>query len=239
MSDQTSTHNILISKAFEKWADKTWFQVIAVIVIIYILSAPLIGPIIYNQINEKNTSEAVVQTLNERDVKTKENHRVQFERSKQMYAVSKSILKNYLDPTNSDYIFLIEFHNGLENVMSGIQFCRFDVTLEIIRDNIQYINQEKFRDDIVVRYDIFLNPEFEHSTKVFYYDIDSLGKVDKYLEQQLRYLNAKSCAIVNLSDKKDIIIGTLLFISTTNKKINITEVYKCQRELEKIIKNNI
>ena len=78
-------------------------------------------------------------------------------------------MKDYLDVTSSDYIFLFEYHNGMENVMTGIQFCHFDMTLEVLRDGLQYISNDKFRNEFVARYDILLDHEFESSVKAFYY----------------------------------------------------------------------
>ena len=63
MSDNSNTRDTIISKAFESWSDKTWFQVLAVILIVYLMIAPVVGPIIYNDINKQNTSAAVVESL--------------------------------------------------------------------------------------------------------------------------------------------------------------------------------
>ena len=117
MAETSNTRDTIISKAFENWADKTWFQVLSVILIIYLMLTPIVGPIIYNTINKQNTSEAVVESLKERDRLAKEEHRLDFEKAKQTYGAVKGVMKDYLDKTSSDYIFLVEYHNGMENVM--------------------------------------------------------------------------------------------------------------------------
>ena len=225
----------IILTAFEKWADKKWFQVLIGIVIIYFLAAPIAGPIIYQYINSQNTSEAVVESLKERDKLAKEEHRLDFEKAKQTYGVVKGIMKDYLDKTSSDYIFLVEYHNGMENVMSGIQFCHFDMTLEVFRDGLQYIPSDKYRNEFVARYDILLNEEFENSTKAFYYTTEDLKHVDRYLLQAIGYIECKSCVLINIINESGIVTGTLLFTSL-DENINIPEVYKCQREVEKAFK---
>lgn len=233
------TKYTIISKAFDKWADKKWFQIIAIIVIIYLLLIPIVGPIVYNEINKINTAETIEQTLDSREEKQKENHRLRFEQSKTIYANAKTLLNNYLQYTNANYIFFIEYHNGLENIMNGVQFCRFDITLESIEDGYKTISREKFKDDIVARYDILLSHEFSNSSRVFVYDIDSLSHVDKYLSQQLLYINTTECALINVTDNNDMIIGTLLFVNSNNEKLNTAEIYKCMLELKKIIKINL
>lgn len=235
MSDNSNTRDTIISKAFESWADKTWFQVLAVILIVYLMIAPIVGPIIYNDINKQNTSAAVVESLEERDRLAKEEHRLDFEKAKQTYGAVKGVMKDYLDKTSSDYIFLVEYHNGMENVMSGIQFCHFDMTLEVFRDGLQYIPSDKYRNEFVARYDILLNEEFESSTKAFYYTIEDLKQVDRYLLQGINYIECKSCVLINITNEKGLIIGTLLFASL-DENISITEVYNCQREVEKAFK---
>ena len=225
----------IILTAFEKWADKKWFQVLIGIVIIYLLAAPIAGPIIYQYINRQNTSEAVVESLKERDRLAKEEHRLDFEKAKQTYGVVKGIMKDYLEKTSSDYIFLVEYHNGMENVMSGIQFCHFDMTLEVFRDGLQYIPSDKYRNEFVARYDMLLNEEFESSSKAFYYTTEDLKHVDRYLLQAIGYIECKSCVLINIANESGIVTGTLLFASL-DENINITEVYKCQREVEKAFK---
>ena len=225
----------IILTAFEKWADKKWFQVLIGIVIIYLLAAPIAGPIIYQYINRQNTSEAVVESLKERDRLAKEEHRLDFEKAKQTYGVVKGIMKDYLNKTSSDYIFLVEYHNGMENVMSGIQFCHFDMTLEVFRDGLQYIPSDKYRNEFVARYDILLNEEFESSSKAFYYTTEDLKHVDRYLLQAIGYIECKSCVLINIANESGIVTGTLLFASL-DENINIPEVYKCQREVEKAFK---
>ena len=230
-----STRDKIISSAFEKWADKKWFQVLMVVVVVYLLAAPIVGPMIYQHINKTNTSEAVVESLKERDRLAKEAHRLDFEKAKQTYSIVKGIMKDYLDKTSSDYIFLVEYHNGMENVMSGIQFCHFDMTLEVFRDGLHYIPSDKYRNEFVARYDILLNEEFESSSKAFYYTTEDLKQVDRYLLQGINYIECKSCVLINIINESDIVIGTLLFTSL-DENINIPEVYKCQREIEKAFK---
>ena len=228
------TKNIILA-AFEKWYDKKWFQVLIVAVIVYLFAAPIAGPLIYQYINKTNTSEAVVESLDERDKQMKETHKIEFELAKQTYASVKSIMNEYLDATSAEYIFLCEYHNGMENVMSGIQFCHFDMTVEVLRDGLPYIPNDKFRNEYVARYDILLDPDFETSSKAFYFKTEDLKRVDRYLLHCMNYRECKSCVLINISNESDIIIGTMLFASH-DEYINLMEVYKCQRDVEHIFK---
>lgn len=225
----------IISKAFENWADKLWFQAICAFIIMYIMITPVAAPFIYNYINKQNTTTAVIDGLNTKKVQDEENHRLEFEKSKQMYATAKTILKQHLETSNADYIFLIEYHNGVDNAITGIQFCRFDITLEVLKEDKRYINHDKFRDDIVARYDLLLNEDFQNSTKVHRYTVDELWDVDRYLEKHILSIEGKEIAVSNLSTYKNGIWGTLLFV-TTDKPLNIADIYKCHNEIDKIFK---
>lgn len=142
-------------------------------------------------------------------------------------------MSEYLPLTKAEYIFLIEFHNGSENVMTGIQFCRFDMTLEVVSDGIEYVAIEKFRDDIVARYDILLSEELSKN-KVLYYSQEQFMSVDRYLAQQMEYVHAKSYAITNLKNKDNKIFGAILCISSDEQDIDLLAVKTLGIELEDI-----
>ena len=88
------TKEAIISKAFDKWAEKKWFQVIVAILIVYLMAAPIAGPIIYNQINKQQTTESVIEGIEQQKRDEAERHRIEFERSKQAYSAAKNILKS-------------------------------------------------------------------------------------------------------------------------------------------------
>lgn len=238
MSDVKESLVDIWKSALEKWGDKKWFQIFSVLFFVYIIITPVIGPVVYNHISKTNTSEVITTTLDDRESFEKEKHKNDFERAKQYYASAKQTLKHYIAPTKCEYIFYIEYHNGVENVMSGIQFCRFDVTLEVTAEHKQFIQLDKFKDDIVARYDILLSDEFNNTTDIFVYNMNELRKIDRYLYQQISLMDAKSVAFINIQNEEGAICGTLLFVST-EQDIDKAQVYKCRREIENIFKNNI
>ena len=229
------TKEAIISKAFDKWAEKKWFQVIVAILIIYLMAAPIAGPIVYNQINKQQTTESVIEGIEQQKQAEAERHRIDFEKAKQAYSTAKNVLKSSLETTSSDYIFLIEYHNGVDNVVTGIQFCRFDMTLEVYREDLRYIDYSKFNDDIVARYDLLLREDFQRCDKAFYYKVEELWDIDRYLEKHILSIDGKAITAINLADTDDVIWGTLLFVSL-DEKISIEGVYKCRREIETIFR---
>lgn len=223
------TENIIM-QAFNKWADKWWFQMLMVIVVLYVLTSPITTVLVNNIFQKENLTN----TLDERDVNKNVDHQLSFERSIQYYALAKKTMNSYLDPIGCNYIFLIEYHNGNENVMTGIQFCRFDITLDVGVGDLSYVSLEKWRDDIVARYDILLSEEL-NKNKMLYYTKKDFRRVDKYLAMQLEAIDAESFAIVNLKNSKGQVFGSLLCVSE-KEHINLIEMHECADELEAILK---
>lgn len=219
-----------ISSIVNKFGDKLWFQII---IGFWLVIGPILfvaNPFISNYLNKQTTEETARERI--------ESHRTAFENSKQAYAVVKKTMNDYLPKIGCDYIFLIEYHNGNENVMTGIQFCRFDMTIQASSKDLSYIPVDKFKDDIVARYDILLSDELGEN-KLLYYTADDFERVDRYLAYQLTAINAREYAVINLLDKNGKVFGSLLCISDVQnpRGINQTQVLMCAREIETTFNN--
>ena len=226
-----------LTSVLTKWGDKMWFKVLFIFAIIQILIGPIVTPIITNYVQKEQMSATLTTTLDTREQDVSNQHKVNFEYSRQAYALAKRTMTEYLSQTGAEYIFLIEFHNGSENVMTGIQFCRFDMTLEVAAENVHYVPVEKFKDDIIARYDILLSEELGKN-RVLYFNENDFEKVDKYLAYQMQYVNAKSYAIVSLKDKNNKIFGALLCVSSDTNALNLLKVRELGIELEDIFVPN-
>lgn len=237
MKSVEATTNIITS-AFNKWADKKWFQALVIIVVLYLMAAPVISPLIGNMFQKDTMSETINTTLDKRDKDSRESHKINFESSRQAYALAKHKMQDYVPIIKAEYIFLIEYHNGSENVMTGIQFCRFDMTIEVSSNTAEYVPVEKFRDDIVARYDILLSEELGKN-KLLYYTRDEFEKVDKYLTYQLSTIDAQSFAVLNLKDRDGKVFGSILCVSTNAEDMNLLAVRELTAELEDIFNKNI
>ena len=230
--------NDFLTTMLNKWGDKWWFKASLIAIIIYFISAPIITTIITNSYQSQNISQSITNTLDDRDADATRRHRANFEASRQAYALAKHTMEEYVPLTKSEYIFLLEFHNGTENVMTGIQFCRFDMTLEVAAENMQYVPIEKFKDDIVARYDILLSDKMA-SNKVQYYTQAEFEKVDRYLAYQMTYVDAKSYALVSLKNHDGKIFGALLCISSDSTDMDLLAVRELAVTLEDVFTDKI
>jgi hypothetical protein len=196
------------------------------------LASPLVTVLVNNIFQKEN----ITNTLDERDDNKINDHQAAFEKSIQCYALAKKTMNSYLRDIDCEYMFLIEYHNGNENIITGIQFCRFDITLEVETGELPHIPLEKYRDDIVARYDILLSEEL-NKNKLIFHTKDQFKEVDKYLDLQLEAINANSFALINLKNQDRRVFGSLLCIST-NDHINLMAVHDCAEELETTLSNN-
>lgn len=218
----------------EKFSNKRWFQFV---ICFWFLVGPIlfvVYPVINTLLSNFISKEMIVQTLDERDAQKLDEHRKMFEYSRQTYGIVKQTMNEYIDKIDAQYLFLIEYHNGSENVMTGIQFCRFDVTVEICSDGNEFIPIEKFKDDIVARYDLLLSQDLNND-KVYVYTKDNFDDIDKYLSYQLKSIEAESFSIVNLRDKNGKVFGSLISISK-NEHIDRAEMVICAKKIENVFK---
>ena len=234
---ETKISENFLTKVFDKWGEKWWFKTLFALAVIWILISPFITTIMNNVFSQKSVSEAVTNSLDDRDERNRAAHKINFENARQSYALAKHKMQEYIQLTGSEYIFLIEYHNGSENVMTGIQFCRFDMTLEVAADKSEYVAIEKFRDDIVARYDILLSEDLGKN-KLLYFNQTEFEKADRYLAQQMDYIHAKSYAILNLKDIHGKAFGAVLCISTNDERLNLLAVRELVSDLEDIFNNS-
>lgn len=220
------TANNIIDQAFKNWSNQWWFKLLFSIACLCIIWLVM----------QFSVARGINKTMNDIERNNKIEHTAGFQASRQTYGISKKIMEEYLEPINCDYMFLMEYHNGSENIVTGLQFCKFDITLEVVSDNVDLIPTNKFRDDIVARYDILLSDEM-NSNKLILKDISEIKFIDKYLYYQLSSINASTFAMINLITQDGMIFASLCCISI-DKDMNKWQIIQCARDLETILIGN-
>lgn len=228
MSEDKLTARFMLGEMFERWSSKIWFQVLCCVVVIYLLLAPIAGPIAYKYVNQLT----IEKTIDDGNKKAAESHKAAYLKSRETYASVRQIMKSYLAPIDCEYMFLIEYHNGAENVVTGIQFCRFDVSVEVSNESSPYVPIDKFRDDIVARYDVLMGEELADGG--CFYTKGEFERIDRYLAYQLSTINAQSYALLNLEDRNGMVFATLLCVST-NEHMNKNQIYRCRDNIRKVM----
>ena len=169
----------------------------------------------------------------------KREHRDGFSNSMATYYNIKAAMKEHREIIGCEYILLLEYHNGAENIATGYQFCKFDITIQVCGDNVQYIQIDDYRDESIFKYDIFIH---EHILKnrLSLFTVDELEKIDPNFHYQL----LKSTNDINTIVTSHIYFeghkaGALIYLfkESDTSKIKKLDVANCASKIEEILIN--
>lgn len=127
-------------------------------VLILLLTATIIGTTWY--VVDYKVKQVVPETIEYQIEQQTEAHDTKLIKSQEMYAAVKQKIRSAMRETGCQYIYLIEYHNGSENIASTFPFYRFDVTMDICQEGVPFINTSPLKEEHIFKYDIFDNPEF-------------------------------------------------------------------------------
>jgi len=180
----------------------------------------------------------VVQQIGENwDQNTKElieEHKELYLASRDMYSQIKSVMRAERPVTKADYILLLEYHNGSENIVTGYQFCKFDITIEELSDSVPYIQIDNFKDENLYKYDILLSDRVTRS-KMSSFSLEEIAGMDRNLMYTL-HPNDHTQYIVfyNIMHNK-MCAGTLMFMYGDENNIDYSAITTCGADIENII----
>lgn len=171
------------------------------------------------------------------DINTKEmieEHQELYLASRDMYSQIKAVMRAERPVTKADYILLLEYHNGSENIATGYQFCKFDVTIEELSDTVPYIQVDNFKDENLYKYDILLSDRVTRS-KMSSFSLEEIAGMDRNLMYTL-HPNEHTQYIVfyNIMHNK-MCAGTLMFMYGNKKDIDYSAITTCGADIESII----
>lgn len=106
--------------------------------------------------------------------------------SQEVYVAVKQKLRTIMRESGCEYIYLIEYHNGSENMATAFPFYKFDVTMDICKEGVPYIDSSPMKDEHIFKYDIFDNPEFTKKQFAFC-DRAEFEKVDSKLYHMMQH----------------------------------------------------
>ena len=108
-----------------------------------------------------------------------------------------SVLNSVMTKTNADRAFIIELHNGSNN-LNGVPFLHGSVTYEKSRDGVDNIDEE-YQNISLSRYEF---ATYLHNNFSYYGTIDELFKIDKKLAMKLRADGIVYVAVTTLHNGK-------------------------------------
>ena len=176
---------------------------------------------INDQMNEKN-KELVVE------------HQELYLASRDMYAQIKRVMRGARPVTKADYILFLEYHNGSENIATGYQFCKFDVTIEELSDSVPYIQIDDFKDENLYKYDILLSDRVTKS-KMSSFSLQEIAGLDRNLMYTLHPNDHTQYIVFYNINHNNMCAGTLMFMYANQQSIDYGAIATCGADIEKII----
>lgn len=174
--------------------------------------------------------ETTVETSMEKTITDQEIlHQEKLIQSQDIYGEVKRRLRSMQREIGCEYIYLIEYHNGSTNIATSFPFRKFDVTMDICKDGVPYIDTSPLKDEHITRYDIFDNPDFTKQ-QFMYCNREEFKAVDIKLYHLMESnKNIKWIYTYNLY-YKDKLLGAILIASY--KELNIKKFVNYMHDLE-------
>jgi hypothetical protein len=146
-------------------------------------------------ITKKTVEKTTIETLQSVDQKQQEKHLKNIEIRRQIQPQIETTLKSLLDATNGDRAFIVELHNGSNNI-NGVPFLHGSVTYDAAVDGLDIIDEE-YQNISLSRFEMstYLHTHFD-----FIGSVDELKKIDSKLAAKLTANDIKYIAVSTLHD---------------------------------------
>lgn len=175
--------------------------------------------------------QIVEESIDANNEKVSEEHQVSLVKSEEVYSRVKLKLRTVLKDVGCEYIYLVEYHNGSTNIATSFPFRKFDVTMDICKDGVPYINTTMLKDEHITKYDIFDNPDFTKQ-QFMYCSREEFEKVDYKLYQMMEHNTDVQWVYTYNLYYGNTLLGAVLVLSYD--KINIKKFMNHMHELQNI-----
>lgn len=169
-----------------------------------------------------------------RTIEMIEEHQELYLASRDMYAQVKRIMRGQRPVTGADYILFLEYHNGSENIATGYQFCKFDITIEELSDTVPYIQIDNFKDENLYKYDILLSDRVTKS-KMSSFTLEEVAGLDRNLMFTLHPNEHTQQIVFYNIQYNGMIAGTLMFMYKKDYDIDYRAITNCAADIERVI----
>lgn len=163
-----------------------------------------------------------------------DEHQDLWVKSRELYGKLKTVLKGERSHTGADYILFIEYHNGSENIATGYQFCKFDVSMSVRSDSMPIMNLEDYRDENMWKWDVLLNDKLIHQ-KISTFSITELQNIDVDICNKFKPNQNIGCVVFYNIMHNNICAGTLMFIYKSIELVDYGAVASCGTNMENIM----
>ena len=164
------------------------FKVITSIVLFALFLLVTVGTPIITKYSMEKSIDAAEKNKELTHIRDLENRR---EVQPQIYLV----LDNLLESTKADRAFIIELHNGSQNI-NGVPFLHGTVTYERVREGVENIDEE-YQNLSLSRFESSI---YMHNNLHFVGSVKDLAKIDKKIAAKLTSNQVSYVAVTTLHD---------------------------------------
>lgn len=156
--------------------------------------------------------------------------------SRDLYSSVKSMMRAERPHTNADYILFLDYHNGSENISTGYQYCKFDVSISVRSDTVPVLPVEDFKDETIWKWDMLLTDAVMHH-KMTSVTLEDAFAIDPGMLGRI-HPNDHTQFIVFYNITIDgICAGTMMFMYSDESLVDYGAVATCGARIENIVVN--
>lgn len=154
--------------------------------------------------------------------------------SRELYSTVKSTMRAERPYTNADYILFLDYHNGNENISTGYQYCKFDVSISVRSDTVPVLPVEDFKDETIWKWDMLLTDAVMNH-KMTSVSLEDAFKIDPGMLGRIHPNEHTQYIVFYNISINGICAGTMMFMYADKSLVDYGAVTTCGSRVENII----
>lgn len=167
-----------------------------------------------------------------------EHHQNLWLESRELYASVKAIMRSERPHTNADYILFLDYHNGSENISTGYQYCKFDVSISVRSDTVPVLPVEDFKDETIWKWDMLLTDAVMNH-KMTEVTLEDAFKIDPGMMGRIHPNEHTQFVVFYNISINGVCAGTMMFMYPDKEHVDYGAVATCGSRVESIIVNSL
>ena len=167
-----------------------------------------------------------------------EHHQNLWMESRELYASVKAIMRSERPHTNADYILFLDYHNGSENISTGYQYCKFDVSISVRSDTVPVLPVEDFKDETIWKWDMLLTDAVMNH-KMTDVTLEEAFKIDPGMMGRIHPNEHTQFVVFYNISINGVCAGTMMFMYPDKEHVDYGAVATCGSRVETVIVNSL
>ena len=180
----------------------------------------------------------VGQQIEDNKIEQFEIHQNLWMESRELYSSVKSMMRSERPYTNADYILFLDYHNGSENISTGYQYCKFDVSISVRSDSVPVLPVEDFKDETIWKWDMLLTDAVMNH-KMSAISLEDAFAIDPGMTGRIHPNEHTQYTVFYNITIDGICAGTMMFMYPSKDYVDYGAIATCGSKIESIIINSL